>query len=167
MRRWMLLRHAKSDWADSSLEDKERPLNARGKKAACLLGQKLVENDLIPERILCSTARRTEQTLQGMMQALSQIADRAVPEVLYFDELYLATPETILRVAQGHHGGKSSLMSIGHNPGIEILASLLSDQVIEMKTAQLVVLDKQANWGNASEMQQGWQITENLRAEEG
>ncbi len=173
MIRWMLLRHAKSDWAESSLGDKERPLNPRGKKAAWSMGQKLAQNDLIPERILCSTALRTVQTLQGILQTLSQYSQRGVPEIvpeiLFFDELYLANPETIVRVAQANHGGRSSLMCIGHNPGMELLASGLSAQEIEMKTAHLIVFEKQsekpADWGNASEMYKGWKMTENLRGE--
>lgn len=169
MIRWMLLRHAKSDWADSSLGDKERPLNPRGKKAAWSIGQRLTQNDLIPERILCSTAKRTVQTLQGILQTLSQYSQRGVPEILYFDELYLANPETIARVAQANHAGRSSLMCIGHNPGMELLASGLSAQEIEMKTAHLIVFEKQtekpADWGNASEMYKGWKMTGDLRGE--
>jgi phosphohistidine phosphatase len=168
----MLLRHAKSDWADSELGDQERPLNPRGKKAAWSMGQKLAQNDLIPERILCSTACRTVQTLQGILQTLSQYSQRGVPEILYFDELYLANPETIVRVAHENHGGRSSVMCIGHNPGMELLASGLCAQEIEMKTAHLIVFEKQtetekpAYWGNASEMYKGWKMTGNFRGED-
>ena len=173
MIRWMFLRHAKSDWADSALGDQERPLNSRGKKAAWSMGQKLAQNDLIPERILCSTARRTVQTLQGILQTLSEYSQRGVPEILYFDELYLANPETIVRVAHANHGGRSSVMCIGHNPGMELLASGLCAQEIEMKTAHLIVFEKQtgtqsekpAYWGNASEMYKGWKMTGNFRGE--
>jgi phosphohistidine phosphatase SixA len=141
------------------------------------MGQKLAQNDLIPERILCSTALRSVQTLQGIQQTLSQYSQRGVPEIvpeiLFFDELYLANPETIVRVAQSNHGGRSSLMCIGHNPGMELLASGLSAQEIEMKTAHLIVFEKQtetqsqtlADWGNASEMYKGWKMAENLRGE--
>jgi phosphohistidine phosphatase SixA len=140
------------------------------------MGQKLAQNDLIPERILCSTARRTVQTLQGILQTLSEYSQRGVPEILYFDELYLANPETIVRVVQANHGGRSSVMCIGHNPGMELLASGLSAQEIEMKTAHLIVFEKQkeketqtetlADWGNASEMYKGWKMTGNFRGED-
>jgi phosphohistidine phosphatase len=149
MIRWMLLRHAKSDWADSSLEDKERPLNPRGKKAAWSMGQKLAQNDLIPERILCSTALRSVQTLQGIQQTLSQYSQRGVPEIvpeiLFFDELYLANPETIVRVAQSNHGGRSHL--------------IVFEKQTETQSETL------ADWGNASEMYKGWKMAENLRGE--
>jgi phosphohistidine phosphatase len=134
------------------------------------MGQKLAQSDLIPERILCSTARRTTQTLQGILQTLSEYSQRSVPEILYFDELYLANPETIVRVVQANHGGRSSVMCIGHNPGMELLASGLCAQEIEMKTAHLIVFEKQteklADWGNASEMYKGWKMTENFRGED-
>jgi phosphohistidine phosphatase len=141
------------------------------------MGQKLAQNDMIPERILCSTALRTVQTLQGILQTLSEYSQRGVPEIvpeiLYFEELYLANPETIVRVAQANHGGRSSLMCIGHNPGMELLASGLSAQEIEMKTAHLIVFEKQSekvaekqvDWGNASEMYKGWKMTGNFRGE--
>jgi phosphohistidine phosphatase len=134
------------------------------------MGQKLAQSDLIPDRILCSTARRTVQTLQGILQTLSEYSQRSVPEILYFEELYLANPETIVRVAQANHGGRSSVMCIGHNPGMELLASGLSAQAIEMKTGHLIVFEKQteklADWGNASEMYKGWKMTENFRGED-
>jgi phosphohistidine phosphatase len=167
MTKWMLLRHAKSDWNDSSVTDKQRPLNPRGQRAAVLLGEKLLEKQLVPERILCSTALRTVQTLQGILQSLSQYSRQPVPEVLYFDELYLATPEAIQSVVAKHHGNKNILMCIGHNPGIEYLASQLAKQTLEIKTAHLIVLRKNKAWANASQITEGWELTENMRGEEG
>jgi hypothetical protein len=57
---------------------------------------------------------------------------------------------------------------------MELLASGLSAQEIEMKTAHLIVFEKQtekqteklADWGNASEMYKGWKMTENFRGED-
>jgi hypothetical protein len=59
---------------------------------------------------------------------------------------------------------------------MELLASGLSAQEIEMKTAHLIVFEKQkeketqtetlADWGNASEMYKGWKMTGNFRGED-
>jgi phosphohistidine phosphatase len=166
MTQWMLVRHAKSDWNDSSLSDNQRPLNPRGRKAAVLLGEKMLSQGILPDRILCSTALRTVQTLQGLMQSFSHYSERAVPEVLYFDELYLATPEVIERIVTEHHGKRNSIMCIGHNPGIENLASLLANETLEMKTAHLIAFQRPSGWGKASQMEKDWELLENLRGED-
>jgi hypothetical protein len=57
---------------------------------------------------------------------------------------------------------------------MELLASGLSAQEIEMKTAHLIVFEKQtetqsetlADWGNASEMYKDWKMTGNFRGED-
>ncbi len=60
--RLILMRHAKSSWANVSQADFDRPLNERGRQAAPLMGRWLDEQGLIPDLILCSTARRTQET---------------------------------------------------------------------------------------------------------
>ena len=164
---WILVRHAKSDWEDTNLDDKQRPLSPRGKKAAVLLGEKIHNLGFTPDRILCSTALRATQTLQGILQVLSQYSQVAVPELLYFDELYLASPETITQVVASNHGGKQKIMCIGHNPGIENLATQLAQQTLLMKTAHMIVFGKNTSWGNASQIEKGWEIQGNIRGEEG
>jgi phosphohistidine phosphatase len=164
---WILVRHAKSDWEDANLDDKQRPLSPRGKKAAVLLGEKIQQLGMTPDRILCSGALRATQTLQGILQVLSQYSLVPVPEILYFENLYLANPETITKVVASNHGGKQKLMCIGHNPGMEILASQLAKQTLQMKTAHMIVLRKNTPWGNASQIGEGWEIQENIRGEEG
>ncbi|MFY8201813.1 MAG: SixA phosphatase family protein, partial [Pirellula staleyi] len=59
-----LMRHAKSDWADASLSDKDRPLNARGRASATLMAQWMQSHQSVPDVVLCSTALRTRQTLE-------------------------------------------------------------------------------------------------------
>jgi len=163
---WMLVRHAKSDWNDSSLSDKQRPLNIRGQKAAVLLGEKLQARDMVPERVLCSTAVRAYQTLQGLMQVFSQYSETKLPEVLYFEELYLALPQTIEDIVSAHHGEKGRVMCIGHNPGMEHLASHLAGEYLEMKTAHLIVFRKNGGFSNASQSKNGWDLAGNLRGED-
>ena len=57
-----LLRHAKSSWKDPTLEDFDRPLNKRGRSAAKTMGRHLHRNGLRPDLVLCSAARRTQET---------------------------------------------------------------------------------------------------------
>ena len=62
MRRLLLLRHAKSSWSEPGASDHDRPLNRRGQEAAPRIGAYLARHRLIPDRVLCSTARRARET---------------------------------------------------------------------------------------------------------
>src|SRR5689334_6927644 len=63
MKRLYLLRHAKSSWEDESLADHDRPLSARGRRAAYAVGRYLREHGIEPELVLCSSSTRTRETL--------------------------------------------------------------------------------------------------------
>ena len=66
MRRLSLLRHAKSDWDDPSIDDFYRPLNGRGKKAAKAMGQYLLEQGVKFDLVVASPAARVVETLKGL-----------------------------------------------------------------------------------------------------
>lgn len=121
MRTLYLLRHGKSSWKDPGLDDFDRPLAKRGRRAAATLGEYLHRHGLLPALILCSPAKRTRQTLEGLQQAL------AAPIPTRFERaIYLAEAETLLRRLRGLSDSLSSVMVIGHNPGLENLAMLLT-----------------------------------------
>ena len=65
MIRLVLVRHAKSDWGDPSLDDHDRPLNDRGIRDAPRMARKLAETDFRPEVILSSTALRARTTAEA------------------------------------------------------------------------------------------------------
>jgi phosphohistidine phosphatase len=58
----LLLRHAKSSWDESNLSDYERPLNNRGKQNASTMGNFLKKENLVPDLIISSTAKRADKT---------------------------------------------------------------------------------------------------------
>jgi phosphohistidine phosphatase len=62
----ILIRHTKSDWDDSGLDDHDRPLNDRGRLSAPRIGAWLAEQGFEPDAVLCSTARRTRETWEGI-----------------------------------------------------------------------------------------------------
>lgn len=113
-----LLRHAKSSWESASLDDFDRPLNDRGRKAAPLAGRDLVRLKLQPELILCSTAKRTRETLALVLPEFG----KPKPEVIFEDELYLAYVTTLLDRVRATDDGPQSVMLVGHNPGLQGLA---------------------------------------------
>ena len=116
-----LLRHAKSSWSDSGLPDPERPLAPRGRRAAASLVRHLRQEDIRPELVLCSPARRTLETFERIAPAFGERAT-----LLVDDELYGASSEELVHRLQAVPETVSSVMVIGHNPGLQNLAILLA-----------------------------------------
>lgn len=116
-----LLRHAKSSWSDSHLDDHDRPLTPRGHRAATRLGLYLRQEGIQPDLVLCSSAARARQTL-GLLGLAT------APEVLVEDELYAAAAAMVLARLRRVSETAQSVLLIGHNPGIQDAAiSLASD----------------------------------------
>lgn len=135
MKTLLLLRHAKSSWDDERLDDHDRPLNDRGRRAAPRMGNLLREERIVPDLIISSTAKRARSTARLVAEAAS--FER---EVALEPSLYLASPEGYVRAAQPVDDSVERLMMVGHNPGIETLLGLLTGQGEAMPTAALAVL---------------------------
>src|SRR5262245_53987958 len=120
-RRLVLVRHAKSSWDDPTLGDHDRPLAPRGQKALRRMREHLDESKIRPDVVLCSSARRTRETLQGIEKALGR---HAVVEIE--DRLYGAdAPELLARLRSvGDDAG--TVLVVGHNPGLADLIDLLA-----------------------------------------
>ena|SRR5436190_8090593 len=125
-----LLRHAKSSWADDDLPDRDRPLTARGRKAAAGVGAYLSEHGVAPELVLCSPALRTRQTLDLVRPGLPATAAVAVEEALYG-----APAAAILDRLHELPDDVSGVLVIGHNPGIQQLAVTLAPPAARQRLA--------------------------------
>ena len=113
----LLMRHAKSSWDDPSLDDFDRPLDARGRKAAPRMGGYIEDNGLIPDLVVCSTARRAHETWKLAGKSMGgEVRSKSTKG------LYLASPGQLLRVIQRVSDGIERLLVIAHNPGIQELA---------------------------------------------
>jgi phosphohistidine phosphatase len=121
MRTLWLLRHAKSSWGQAGLADHERPLNARGRDAAARIGRHLALRGVCPDLVLCSSALRARQTLERVIGALD-----AEPEIRVESDLYLAGEGALLQRLGELPDGASSVLLVGHNPGIAELAAQLA-----------------------------------------
>ena len=121
MKTLYLLRHAKSDWGNPALDDHDRPLNARGERAAALMGVHFAQQDYRPSMVLCSSARRTRQTLESLLPHLP-----GPPELVIEESIYLASCGRLLTMVQEIDDGQSRVLLIGHNPGIAELARTLA-----------------------------------------
>lgn len=121
MRTIHLLRHAKSDEPSASREDFDRPLSDPGRYEALLIGEHLAALDVSPTLLLCSAAKRALETSEIIGKRLSGLA----PRIEVRQDLYLASQEALLAAIRAVPDGVSSLMLIGHNPGLHGLAVLL------------------------------------------
>jgi len=110
-----LLRHAKSSWNNADLSDHDRPLNSRGLADAPMMAQRLLDRNCVPDIIFCSSAQRTRQTAQMIIEGLQLDADT----VSFHESLYLASPGTLLDIIQSTDSTYHHAMVIAHNPGIE------------------------------------------------
>lgn len=131
----ILLRHAKSSWKESGLDDHERPLNKRGQHDAPRMGRLLVEQGIVPDRIVSSTAVRARTTAAEVASACDFPG-----EIVLSRRLYLAAPATYVEIASELGSDAETAMFVGHNPGIEELVELLTGQDETMPTAALACI---------------------------
>jgi phosphohistidine phosphatase len=146
MPRLLLLRHAKSAWDDHHLADIDRPLTPRGHRAAQLIAEAIEAGGFRPDRILCSPALRTRETLATLV---SHLGDAGV-EIEITPALYEPHAGDYCAVIADHGDVAKTLLVIGHNPAIQATAVLLcgsGDAAIAAEiagrfpTAALAVLD--------------------------
>jgi len=117
----ILTRHAKSSWDNPGLDDHDRPLNARGQRAAAAIGNWLNSRGYVPDAVVSSTAQRTRQTWDGIAPAFA-----TPPQPDWQAALYHADADRMLDVLRRAEG--NTVLMIGHNPGIADFAqNLLAD----------------------------------------
>ena len=119
MRELILLRHAHAEPASAGQDDIDRPLSRQGLAEAEAAGRWLKEHGYQPERIITSPARRTRETLEQVLLGLGYVEQLQDPRV------YDATPGALMQVADEHRQ-LSRVLLVGHNPGLEQMAALLS-----------------------------------------
>jgi phosphohistidine phosphatase len=135
VKRLLILRHAKSSWGDSSLDDWQRPLSPRGLRDAPGVGRLLLTHALVPDLIVTSDAVRARTTAQAVAEAAGY--DR---EIVVDPRLYHANPDDLLAVLRGLSDDAARAMIVGHNPGLEDLIERLAGEHHDLPTAALVHL---------------------------
>ncbi len=137
-----LVRHAKSDW-NTGDSDFDRPLNKRGLRDAPEMGDRLKARGDLPELIICSTAKRAQQTLKAL--------NLGVANVIHESRIYEASTGDLLEIVQKLDDSVETAMLIGHNPSMTWLASMLSGVRIEgMPTCSVATILLDANhWKSA------------------
>ena len=116
-RRLYVLRHAKSSWDEPGLDDHERPLAPRGRRAVKLISEYVRDHGIAPTLVLCSTARRAQETLAAVQPA---------GEVLVEHEIYGASCTELIERLRQVPEATPSVMLIGHNPAVQVLVLRLA-----------------------------------------
>lgn len=122
MRTLSILRHAKSSWDDPALADFDRPLAARGLKAAPAMGRQMRVLGLKPGLVICSPARRTRETAALALDAFGGVAS----PIAYDERVYEAPGRRLVERLREVEVGVSEVLLIGHNPGLQELTFLLT-----------------------------------------
>ncbi len=115
-----LLRHAKSSWADATLDDHDRPLQARGRRRAGELRVWMEDRDIGCDLVLCSTALRARQTLDVVLPALGG------PDVRHVPRIYGAGADGIIEMLKDADEGIERIMVVGHDPVLRQTAIALA-----------------------------------------
>ncbi len=112
-----VLRHAKSSWDDPGKPDHDRPLAPRGRKTLPVLADYIASNEISPDVVLCSTARRTRETLAGITVGGEHRIERP---------LYDASCDQLIERLRRIPAEAGSVMVIGHNPAMQMLVLKLA-----------------------------------------
>ncbi len=115
-----LLRHAKAVPALPGMKDFDRPLDSTGISDARAMGLEMKRRGYFPSMVICSSSRRTRETLDNVNFTYEFDAD-----VRFSNDLYSANAAGYLQQIKSA-APVSSVLVIGHNPSTEELAVTLA-----------------------------------------
>lgn len=134
MKTLLLLRHGKSDWDADYAGDHQRPLSKRGIRSARLIGRLVAGVDLVPDRVISSTALRAASTAE-----LASASGGWGAPIDLEDGFYGTGPDTVLGLVSRAAGDR--LLIVGHQPTWSMVGRRLTGAVAEMKTASLASIE--------------------------
>lgn len=132
MKTLLILRHAKSSWSNSYVSDHERSLNKRGQRDAPRMGRLLKAEELVPDLIISSTAKRALATAEAVATAGDY-----EQEIRFTRHFYHADPETYFAVLKEVSDRYERVMVVGHNPGMQELVAWLTGVDTRFTTANI------------------------------
>lgn len=122
MKTLSLLRHAKSSWDDPVQRDYDRPLNARGKRAARTVGEWMARAGLSFDAVIASPATRVQETLAYVGEGRGEPFDP-----VWDKRIYMASATSLFEIVHETDAGIGHLLLVGHNPGLEELLLLATE----------------------------------------
>lgn len=147
MKRIILLRHAKSSWAQPALNDFDRPLNKRGKRDAPVMGMRLKRQKRLPDKIVSSPAKRAISTARIIAKQLDMPKSGIREEAGIYD----ASAIELLAIIRNWKHAWETVLMVGHMPGIADLAWLLIENEIgPVPTCSVLKIELDINhWADA------------------
>lgn len=149
-RELLLLRHGKSDW-NIPASNLERPLKKRGQEGAKVIGRYLKDNNLYPDYIICSPAKRARETAELVCAELSIAYGKIIQE----DSIYKASFMSLIMLIQSCPAQAKRILIVGHNPGLEDLIFYLPKTEVEMPeddklfpTSALAIFKHESDWSD-------------------
>ena len=133
-----IVRHAKSSWDEAGLEDRDRPLNERGKEEAPKMGKHLAGYSVKPELITSSPALRALKTAEKIAKEIGFKKS----DVVVDEGIYTFNGGSLMDVVKGFDDKYKSVMMVGHNPAITSFANEISNAGIDnIPTCGVVLLE--------------------------
>lgn len=138
----LLMRHAKSSWKDTSLSDRERPLNKRGLHDAPMMGKRLKRRGYHCDKLISSPAKRARQTAVLVASEIGYDGD-----IIKDEALYMADIRDYLEVIASVDEKIDDLMLVSHNPGTEALFEYLTGKSVEnLPTSAYALIAITGSW---------------------
>jgi len=148
------MRHAKSSWKYPELNDHERPLNKRGRKASIKIAKELIRLEWIPDKLYSSDSTRTKETWKRMNKHIKGV------DVEYSHKFYHSKPKKIMKNIPNNLEDKT-IMILSHNPGCADFLEHLCGEWYRMPTAAtalLTIKDSSISWKESK----NWELEELL-----
>ena len=134
----LIVRHAKSDWESGVKKDFDRPLNDRGEKNAPEMAQRLVNKNVIPEKIVSSPALRAITTAGLFAEAFGY----SKSDISQEPKIYEASASRLLKIINELPNQYDFIALFGHNPGLtELVINLSNADIYNLPTCGMVLLD--------------------------
>ena len=135
MKNLIVIRHAKSDWGDPLLEDRDRPLNRRGLRDAPFMAGRLAHRGLRPDLVFSSPARRARETAAYMAEKAG--VDPAAIELN--EVIYMQGPQVLWELLRDLDDRWSCVYLVGHNPDLSrLVGELLGEGFVTLPTCSTV-----------------------------
>ena len=136
MKKLYIIRHAKSSWKDTALDDFNRPLSKRGRKDAPFMAKKLKQKGVMPDVIISSPATRAKTTAELIAKELN-----FKKQIIYDTTLYEANTNKIFDAIVKIDESNSIVFLIGHNPSLNMFVEILVNFRENIPTCGIIELE--------------------------
>lgn len=146
MKTLVVVRHAKSSWAEAGIDDFDRPLNDRGKADAPVMAKRLADKNITPDAFVTSPAKRAHKTAKCFLKQWGK--DKS--EALLIEKLYEASVASFYEVVRDLENELETVVIFSHNPGItEFVNTLTNVHIDNMPTCGMFGIQADCkSWAN-------------------